>query len=639
MPPISLPRDTLDLWHKDAAAQQADLTQQDLDANPAPDASIPPEVTPPPPLPTPPTPPQAPPAPMPGPFDLNDLLGRAGLSAPVQAAAQGLQQGTQAVQQGVQQATQGVADQATSTWNDLTQRAGLAPSAPPSAPQTLTAQTAALPPVMPSDQLTNPLQNPTPPVQPGAQVSQFGDPQLTSDEAYAACGPAAAVNFAMREGRNPTLREATNLAAGVGWTSDTGMAGLSSEKALMDKLQVPTRLVPGDNWSAFANEAQTGNPVTISTRGHYFFADGYDPTSGAFHVGKSGTALKSGAEWMTPAQMTALMGPVQGALFADNPQTPAPSTASGPAGAAAAATQTTAGLSGGGDLSGQIGQRGQQIMSQGAQAASWLGEQGQKALQSVLVTEGGLNNARGDNGKSAGPLQFYEGGQLANLASQLGMTLDAAKDWVEQHPSDAVRWAIGTADKPGYLGAVIQKGIQLGKSGAELATYAQQYGQVSVSPERAGSNYSSLFGGGQPVVSSGTTTDTTTPTTTTTTTEATPPKPWVDPRLAMDEQTTRRLQDLRNEQGSYGAAQTSTTSDQGINRLPYTPAPVETPAVTTPAVDSGQSRVQQLGTQLGSAFTDLFQHLLGGGPARLPYATHILPIVALPDPLVMRRHP
>jgi len=157
------------------------------------------------------------------------------------------------------------------------------------------------------------------------KVSQFGDPQLSNDEAYAACGPAAAVRFAQMYGRNPTLREATDLAASVGWTSANGMAGLGSEKALMDKLGVPTRVV-GPDIQAIATEAQTGNPVTISTQGHYFTADGYDPNSGAFHVGQSGLDLKGGSEWMTPAQMQARMGPIQGALFADNPQVPAPST-------------------------------------------------------------------------------------------------------------------------------------------------------------------------------------------------------------------------------------------------------------------------------------------------------------------------
>lgn len=161
-------------------------------------------------------------------------------------------------------------------------------------------------------------------------ISQFGDPQLTADEAYTVCGPAAAVRFAQRFGRNPSLREATDLAKTVGGTfgaSGAGMAGLGSEKALMDKLGVPTKLVPGAQWDVFSKEAQTGNPVTISTTGHYFTADGFNPDTGAFHVGRSGLDLKGGKEWMTPGQMTAIMGAVQGGLLADNPQVPTPSIA------------------------------------------------------------------------------------------------------------------------------------------------------------------------------------------------------------------------------------------------------------------------------------------------------------------------
>jgi conjugative element/phage-associated large polyvalent protein len=160
-------------------------------------------------------------------------------------------------------------------------------------------------------------------------ISQFGDPQLTNDEAYAACGPAAAVRFAQRFGRNPTLREALDLAKdpSIGWTSAQGMAGIASEQRLMDKLGIPTRLVTGPQWGVFAEEAKTGNPVTISTARHYFTADGYDPATNRFHVGRSGLDLQGGAEWMTPEQMTNLMGPVQGGLLADNPQVAAPSTA------------------------------------------------------------------------------------------------------------------------------------------------------------------------------------------------------------------------------------------------------------------------------------------------------------------------
>src|SRR5262252_8785323 len=156
------------------------------------------------------------------------------------------------------------------------------------------------------------------------QISQFGDKQLSAAEAMAACGPAAAVRFAQMFGRNPTLREAVDLASQVGWSAAQGMAGLGSESALFDKMGIPHRQV-GADWQALAREASSGNPVTISTPGHYFTADNYDPSTGAFHVGSSGTDLKAGAEWMTPAQMESAMGRLQGGLAVDNPQVPGPS--------------------------------------------------------------------------------------------------------------------------------------------------------------------------------------------------------------------------------------------------------------------------------------------------------------------------
>lgn len=105
-----------------------------------------------------------------------------------------------------------------------------------------------------------------------------------------------------------------------------------------------------------------------------------------------------------------------------------------------------------------------------------------------------MTGQRGDNGQSAGPLQFYEGGQLANFARDHGLSLSAAKDFVEKNPQAAIDWAIGTPDHPGYLGGAILAGQQKGLTGADLATYTQQHGQVSVSPERAGANYNAMFG-------------------------------------------------------------------------------------------------------------------------------------------------
>ena len=141
---------------------------------------------------------------------------------------------------------------------------------------------------------------------------------LSSAEAMAACGPAAAIAFAQTYGRNPTNAEAIQLARNVGWSAG-GMKGPGSEQQLLSSMGVNTKLTNGVDWNAVGQEANTGNPVIVSTPGHYFFIDGFNPANGSYHVGTSGTDLKSGSEWMNPNQMQGLMGTAQGALFADHP--------------------------------------------------------------------------------------------------------------------------------------------------------------------------------------------------------------------------------------------------------------------------------------------------------------------------------
>jgi len=121
-----------------------------------------------------------------------------------------------------------------------------------------------------------------------------------------------------------------------------------------------------------------------------------------------------------------------------------------------------------------------------------MGEEAGRVAAAIALTEGGLNGARGDNGQSAGVFQFYGGGgQLNNFAAYLNTSLEEAANIATQRPDLAVQYALR-----GYLGAAIQAGLDAGLSGPELATYAQRYGQVSVSPERAGQSYNSLFGAG-----------------------------------------------------------------------------------------------------------------------------------------------
>jgi hypothetical protein len=107
------------------------------------------------------------------------------------------------------------------------------------------------------------------------------------------------------------------------------MNGIVNEKKLLDAMQVPNKLETGAvDWSKITSEVGNGNPVIVSTPGHYFTVDGarqQPDGSTLYHMGTSGTDLKAGAEWMSAADMQRVMGTANGALFADHPQAQGPS--------------------------------------------------------------------------------------------------------------------------------------------------------------------------------------------------------------------------------------------------------------------------------------------------------------------------
>lgn len=124
-----------------------------------------------------------------------------------------------------------------------------------------------------------------------------------------------------------------------------------------------------------------------------------------------------------------------------------------------------------------------------------LGEEGARVAQAIAVTEGGIGGAVGDLDRgrgSFGPYQFFaDRGQLPAYAASMGVDQFAAGEYARNNPLHAAQWALQN-----YLGNAIKKGMAQGLTGADLATFAQRFGQVSESPERAGANYNSLFGGG-----------------------------------------------------------------------------------------------------------------------------------------------
>ncbi|HYE76679.1 MAG TPA: C39 family peptidase, partial [bacterium] len=162
--------------------------------------------------------------------------------------------------------------------------------------------------------------------------NQFGDRQLSAAEAMAACGPAAAVAFARATGRNPTLREAVDLARSNRlWDANTGMYGPGAQQQLLNQMGVPARLEHSVDWSRIRAEVQRGNPVIVDTPAHYFVVTDYNPQTGQYLFGASGTAFRRGSAWMTPAQMeTVAEGRARATLYLDVPATTSPAQLNAP---------------------------------------------------------------------------------------------------------------------------------------------------------------------------------------------------------------------------------------------------------------------------------------------------------------------
>jgi hypothetical protein len=142
---------------------------------------------------------------------------------------------------------------------------------------------------------------------------------LDTETALAVCGPAAAIAFARTQGRNPTLREATELAKTVGWTVEHGMAGPASQQKLLEKMGIESVLEEGKpDVNKVIAAVSSGTPVILSSPGHYYVAEQYDPKSRRFNLGESAKVLKAsgGNSWYTLDEIANLgMGSIRAALY------------------------------------------------------------------------------------------------------------------------------------------------------------------------------------------------------------------------------------------------------------------------------------------------------------------------------------
>lgn len=227
-----------------------------------------------------------------------------------------------------------------------------------------------------------------------ARTSQFAM-GLSSGDAMAFCGPAAAMAFAQQYGRNPTVDEAKQLAIQVGWNPNQGMSGVGSEVNLLHAMNIDAHATSGVDWGNVAQSASSGNPVIIDTPGHYFYVDGYNQDTGQFHLGSSATDLKAarGQEWFTPDQIPSLgMGDPRAAVFADHPLSQSSPTPPSSGQALTMGGNQPAGATRGDDLLSQLLNAGGSAASALGSGASSLLTQGQSLLNQGLHLPGDVLN-------------------------------------------------------------------------------------------------------------------------------------------------------------------------------------------------------------------------------------------------------
>jgi len=131
---------------------------------------------------------------------------------------------------------------------------------------------------------------------------------LAATDAMSACGPAAAIAFARAKGRNPTMKEALQMAKLSGWNPQAGMAGPASQVQLLSRMGIASQMDQGADWQKITQTVSGGSPVILSTPQHYFVAERYDPQTGKFDFGNSATVLKAtgGQRWLAPADLARL---------------------------------------------------------------------------------------------------------------------------------------------------------------------------------------------------------------------------------------------------------------------------------------------------------------------------------------------
>jgi hypothetical protein len=278
-------------------------------------------------------------------------------------------------------------------------------------------------------------------------------------QALAACGPAAVALFMQATGRTPNSEEVMRIAAKNGWTASAGMGGVGAFQRTLSDLGVKYASIP----TSEADESvMAGNLTAISTgggaglpldSGHYYVAQGYDPTTGKFDLGETGgpdpnnpngqSALRSGSRYMTLDEIVAQSGPINGVvqLLGQIPPAANNAVASIAPIAPALATAGEAGQEGASGLTATTDAAGlmPEALAAGSEAATGLATNVQTSFDTMAV--GSLQSVT-DLGA----------GVLTTTQDMAGNTIATVTDMTGQVTSQSATLANGVSMNMGQMG-------------------------------------------------------------------------------------------------------------------------------------------------------------------------------------------
>jgi hypothetical protein len=365
-------------------------------------------------------------------------------------------------------------------------------------------------------------------------ASKYSEAQNRAYAVLAAvCGPEVAAAFARYYGKSVSPDQIVNTARQYGlWSTQTGMHGPQAQKALMDQLGIPVQFTPEINSAALQQAMVEGRTGAISTPNHYFFLQGYDPNTGRYDTGNTGSVYAAGGRYLTLDQMRQIGGGFNGQFISDPSTggTPQPPQRSNPP-SVGQPTGFPTGFGGPRPINGQP--PGQQLRAGASYNGSGVSYEDKEALKQyiryaaasrgidpevavkVAMSEG-LNTYVGDNGSSFGPYQLHYGNVAAGgnqvgglgdtftqqtgldardpatIQAQIDFTLDQAKrsGWGPWH--GAARVGVGN-----YTGIGTYNGDpnQFGNYSAAQMAQASPGGFTPGQPTGFPSSMSSMSGG------------------------------------------------------------------------------------------------------------------------------------------------